>query len=374
MSPTTPRTSKYEKHCAHGTCKNKASKCATEGIIFIPFPKPTTFDGAQRAQRWIVACRRESITLTTINKNTFVCSQHFVDPSGPTIMNPDPIQATCEMMPCRSNSKRRNEVSGSASCPRIKVMKVIVDENSTETRMEQSRTQHFQSCHSIFTQTEKCTAELVESSTQTDVNQPSAHISSYNLYLEIMKNLKNWVVKCEFRNDSFTATIMAVAKFEITMTVVAKFSNCRFAVAVYVGKYELQPTHPFWMTHDMSTDQRGVMAILEDLSNWKMCLKLVRTPHFERKATTNCKLLCDSTSILCNVCTNDVARNTVSSQQNPTKSLMGMKHTNMTSQMLRAKLLIMKKSLRNAREQNERLRIKISKLYEADNNDFLEVI
>nr|XP_022320129.1 uncharacterized protein LOC111122604 isoform X5 [Crassostrea virginica] len=63
------------------------------GVRFIPFPKPKTNEA--KCLHWIKACGRPhwQFGQSSINRHTFVCSKHFVDPSGPTVEFPDPLPA-----------------------------------------------------------------------------------------------------------------------------------------------------------------------------------------------------------------------------------------------------------------------------------------
>lgn len=281
---------KYDKYCYHGTCKNKSSECAAKGITFIPFPKPTTVQGAHNAQRWIAACRRQSLTLLTINKNTYVCSQHFVDPSGPTATNPDPIDATCEIVPCRNICKRNFPDCSSNNQQQIKVMKVVVNENNTEL----SKTQ-LCNVHNIATQTQ-LTGAGMHSPTQMDGNSYCISTVMCSVFQEVMTRCKDWVMKCEIESDTFRTSLMKLVRSEVKMMVVARFIDNQYNISVFIGQYQLQQSHPFWLTHTLSGNQQELIAVLNDLSNWNVCVKLESTApnakNQDRSVTSPCRLLC----------------------------------------------------------------------------------
>ena len=90
-------------HCCYGTCNSDhryQHKAHMEGVFFIPFPKPilsdSSCDKTQKCLRWIHACGRPDGDLNkfTIDRNTYICSLHFVGGKGPTDDHPDPIPAT----------------------------------------------------------------------------------------------------------------------------------------------------------------------------------------------------------------------------------------------------------------------------------------
>ena len=96
------------KHCSYGICKNDSRKrdiCLREGIEFIQFPDPSIEKA--KAERWVAACRRENFTITSITRWTYICNKHFVDPTGPTKQNPDPVPATLTSV--KADSLRRRQ-------------------------------------------------------------------------------------------------------------------------------------------------------------------------------------------------------------------------------------------------------------------------
>ena len=63
------------KHCCYGTCSNDsgyASKPEMQGVFFVSFPKFKTC--SEKFQRWIRACSREGFEVTSIPRNTYMCS------------------------------------------------------------------------------------------------------------------------------------------------------------------------------------------------------------------------------------------------------------------------------------------------------------
>lgn len=80
------------KTCAWGRCNSNTRRPERiQGVRFIPFPKPKT--QKDKCLRWIKACGRPHYQLneSRINRHTFVCTKHFVDPIGPTAGYPDKI-------------------------------------------------------------------------------------------------------------------------------------------------------------------------------------------------------------------------------------------------------------------------------------------
>ena len=113
-----PGTSQYTKgrkgniHCCWGQCKtdNRYLYKAPKGTFFIPFPKvPKIKEGMtkleikacneriEKAKRWVHLCYRKNFTIKNINKNTYICSLHFIGSNGPTPENPDPIKASSDL-------------------------------------------------------------------------------------------------------------------------------------------------------------------------------------------------------------------------------------------------------------------------------------
>ena len=43
----------------------------------------------EKAKRWVDKCGRKDFTITKINKNTCICSLHFVGENSPNEENPD---------------------------------------------------------------------------------------------------------------------------------------------------------------------------------------------------------------------------------------------------------------------------------------------
>lgn len=78
-----------------------------EGITFIQFPDPSMEKA--KAERWIAACRRENFTINSITRWTYMCNKHFVDPSGPTRQNPDPVPASMSKAEADNLRKRQRK-------------------------------------------------------------------------------------------------------------------------------------------------------------------------------------------------------------------------------------------------------------------------
>ena len=84
-------------HCCWGKCnsdiRNK-HRADMAGVFFIPFPKPYGRKAdICKAKRWAKACARKNFNYTNINRNTYICSKHFVGEMGPTPEYPDPVSA-----------------------------------------------------------------------------------------------------------------------------------------------------------------------------------------------------------------------------------------------------------------------------------------
>ncbi|KAL1266978.1 hypothetical protein QQF64_002653 [Cirrhinus molitorella] len=82
------------KRCAYGLCKSDTRyPKSLDGVVeFFPFPKPKT--QGERCRTWIKQCGRphSQLNVDRINKNTYVCSKHFID-GRPTPAHPDPLPA-----------------------------------------------------------------------------------------------------------------------------------------------------------------------------------------------------------------------------------------------------------------------------------------
>lgn len=95
------------KHCCYGLCTSD-SRYPKAGVYFIGFgngfPKPTK--EKEKCQRWVHNCGRGDFSIKNVNKDTYICSLHFVGGNGPTDENPDPI-------------KLGSEVSRVLSCVRV---------------------------------------------------------------------------------------------------------------------------------------------------------------------------------------------------------------------------------------------------------------
>ncbi|XP_073720253.1 uncharacterized protein [Misgurnus anguillicaudatus] len=82
------------KRCAYGLCKSdtRYPKSLDGGVEFFPFPKPKT--QGEKCRTWITLCGRphSQLNVDRINKNTYVCSKHFVN-GRPTPEDPNPIAA-----------------------------------------------------------------------------------------------------------------------------------------------------------------------------------------------------------------------------------------------------------------------------------------
>ena len=82
------------KHCCWGNCKSDFSFDDKKDIFFIGFgngfPKPHV--DREKCLRWVQRCGRKHFTINNVNKDTYICSLHFVGGKGPTAEHPDPIK------------------------------------------------------------------------------------------------------------------------------------------------------------------------------------------------------------------------------------------------------------------------------------------
>ena len=60
--------------CCYSSCKSDSRK-SEPGIKFMPFPKPNKLPNISR--RWVHLCARTEFTVASINKYTYICSNHF---------------------------------------------------------------------------------------------------------------------------------------------------------------------------------------------------------------------------------------------------------------------------------------------------------
>ena len=110
------------KHCSWGLCKadSRYPENLREGTYFIRFPKPGKIkenmtqlqrnmesEKTEKCKRWIHACGRENFTISNVKKDTYICSQHFEDPSGPTAEHPHPLIAKVQPENAKKIQRKR---------------------------------------------------------------------------------------------------------------------------------------------------------------------------------------------------------------------------------------------------------------------------
>lgn len=66
-----------------------SKKFHSNSAFFIPFPKPST--NRQKCEAWVHAVNQPNITVESIGRHHYVCSNHFVGGKGPTSDFPDPL-------------------------------------------------------------------------------------------------------------------------------------------------------------------------------------------------------------------------------------------------------------------------------------------
>lgn len=80
-----------------------------DGVFFIPFPKPKT--QREKCERWVRLCGRKYFGVDNVNKDTYMCSKHFVGGNGPSIDHPDPLPASATDYEVRVLSSKRKRKS-----------------------------------------------------------------------------------------------------------------------------------------------------------------------------------------------------------------------------------------------------------------------
>jgi len=125
------------KHCCYGDCNSDSrffwKRPEMEGITFIPFPKPKT--QLQKCERWVRLCGRKYFTVSSIRKDTYICSKHFVGGNGPTEEYPDPLPAVSTEFERRLLSSKRKRKPPNDRCSPIakkrQRKRLINDEQNT---------------------------------------------------------------------------------------------------------------------------------------------------------------------------------------------------------------------------------------------------
>ncbi|XP_053397878.1 uncharacterized protein LOC128556500 [Mercenaria mercenaria] len=136
------------KHCCYGDCKSDSRTLNNDGIFFIGFgngfPKPKT--DREKCMRWVQNCGRKYFTIANVNKDTYICSLHFVGEKGPTEENPDPIKCGTEVtrkrkrpaerLPYKTPKQQRTERNEAAQAmmmlPMTDTISPVVSENAHE--------------------------------------------------------------------------------------------------------------------------------------------------------------------------------------------------------------------------------------------------
>ena len=102
------------KHCAYGTCNSDSRhmhKPHMEGVGFVYFPQSKK--DPDKCSRWVKLCGRPSegyrsfAAVTSVTKDTYICTKHFVGGQGPTFECPDPIPASEVENKLSERKKRR---------------------------------------------------------------------------------------------------------------------------------------------------------------------------------------------------------------------------------------------------------------------------
>ncbi|XP_076349849.1 uncharacterized protein LOC143246664 [Tachypleus tridentatus] len=106
------------KHCCWGSCRSDSrysGKESMRGVVFIPFPKPRR--SREKCERWVRACLRKDFSIQNVTKNTYICSKHFVDGTGPTQDHPDPVPANYTSGQIRRFSRKRKAPNSCSNEP-----------------------------------------------------------------------------------------------------------------------------------------------------------------------------------------------------------------------------------------------------------------
>ncbi|XP_045203140.2 uncharacterized protein LOC123556461 [Mercenaria mercenaria] len=96
--------------------------------------------------RWVQNCGRKYFTIANVNKETYICSMHFVGGKGQTEENPDPIKygtevtrkrkMPAERLPYKSSKQQRTERNEAAQAmmmlPITGTISPVVSENAHE--------------------------------------------------------------------------------------------------------------------------------------------------------------------------------------------------------------------------------------------------
>ncbi|KAK6175898.1 hypothetical protein SNE40_014274 [Patella caerulea] len=83
------------KHCCYGTCNSDSrypDRPSMQDVFFIRLPHSKK--DPEKCSRWVKACSRKKFDEGKVNKDTYICSIHFVGGKGPTEDHPDPMPAT----------------------------------------------------------------------------------------------------------------------------------------------------------------------------------------------------------------------------------------------------------------------------------------
>lgn len=80
-----------------------------DGVFFIPFPQPKT--QREKCERWVILCGPKYVGVDNVNKDTYMCSKHFVGGNGPSIDHPDPLPSSATDYEVRVLSSKRKRKS-----------------------------------------------------------------------------------------------------------------------------------------------------------------------------------------------------------------------------------------------------------------------
>lgn len=187
-------------------------------------------------------------------------------------------------------------------------------------------------------------------------------VSCNNLVHAVMKRFDNWLVRFELESDAYTARIVKLLNYRQSVSVDVTVRRDKFHVSVDVFRYRLRESHPFWARNPKPADIGGVLRLLEDVSQWQICLKLRSTPSYDMKPTTCCMLLCQLPRVMCGKCAADAERRMNQAGEDLTeKIVMSTQHRLMSKRALCVKTDILRKKLRAVTVQNQRLKARMAR-------------
>lgn len=413
------------KYCSYGACSNNSSKTSTDCVRYIPYPKPTTLLGLERAKRWIINCNRQDMALDNINEHTYVCSQHFVCPTGPTNSNPDPVPTTATRQR-RMPMKKAEHVCNKQWTHKLHMTQMKCSQDTSSDTLEHSQLSSAEierhallldavtvedGIHADVSIGPTITGQNAQVQTVAQDNNVPAnhererdhHESSHDVHpmttpsttcpqsaiistlYDVMQHCKGWYMKYELGSDSqITASLVKWVERRtlLTVTVVAKHETLQ--ISLMVDNIQVDRNHQLWSEITVE-NLPGMRNFLDNLSTWNICINLHSQsglPH-----PTTCKALVQPPSVMCPGCTTKYQIQATNSKRcaKPSatmQSVLRLQHKHMDKESLCLKLNYITKRSACYRKQIARLKswlISIiadhgGTLHEAQNDDFVQVL